>query len=79
MPLKPFDPGVNMNGWSCSTASSSQRVARRSWNVRWRSLRGAAEPVVNRLESITAVRASPFITSVLRIACHPWVGCYYSW
>ena len=34
MPLKPLDPRVNMNGWICSTASSSHTVASTSWNVR---------------------------------------------
>jgi hypothetical protein len=34
IPLNPFDPRVNMNGWIWSTASSSQIVARISWNVR---------------------------------------------
>ena len=38
MPLNPFAPRVNMNGWSCRTASRSQTVASTSWNVRWRSL-----------------------------------------
>jgi hypothetical protein len=30
MPLNPFDPRVNMNGWSCSTASRSHTVAKTS-------------------------------------------------
>ncbi len=28
MPLNPFDPRVNMKGWSWRTASSSQTVAK---------------------------------------------------
>ena len=38
--LNPSDPGVNIEGWICSTASKSHTVARTSWNVRWRSLGG---------------------------------------
>ena len=77
MPLNPFEPRVNMNGWSCSTASRSQTVARTSWNVRWRSLGCPTELLVTSLESITAAGASPVLTSVMLIAHHPWVGDHY--
>ena len=34
IPLKPWEPAVNMKGWSCRTPSRSQTDARASCNIR---------------------------------------------
>ena len=74
MPLKPFDPRVNMNGWSCRTASRSRTVARTRWKVRWRSLGCPTELVRDPLGTITEAGASSGLTSVMLIAHHFQAG-----
>ena len=71
MPLKPFDPRVNMNGCSWRTASRSQTVARTSWKVRWRSLGCSTGPLGTRGSRLRGAGASPVLTSVMLISHHP--------
>ena len=70
MPLNPLDPRVNMNGWSCSAASSSHTVAKTSRKVRCRSLGGGLAARTARLLVARGARSALSFTLATVIA-HP--------
>lgn len=70
MPLNPFDPRVNMKGWSWSAASSSHTVARTSRKVRCRSRGGGLEGRTTCLPVARGARPVLSFTLVTVIA-HP--------